>query len=136
MRLRVDGIPEVKAMFDRASQLDRKVDKLRRDFAYGTHGDIKRLTPAATGFLRGANFVVVEGAVVVFVNYAEYAPYVGLGTGRRGAASYERFLPHEEPVAYAMYWPGMEAQPYMRPAIAKGLEHLEGRIENLAKEIG
>ena len=41
-----------------------------------------------------------------------YASYVEYGTGRRGDPS--------APYAHVMTWPGMDAQPYMRPALDEG----------------
>ena len=49
-------------------------------------------------------------AVVVAAEY--YAAYVEYGTGQRGSAS-----PGAGPGPYDPNWPGMAAQPYMRPAI-------------------
>lgn len=41
-----------------------------------------------------------------------YASYVEYGTGRRGDPS--------APYAHVQSWPGMRAQPYMRPALDEG----------------
>ncbi len=43
---------------------------------------------------------------------ADHAAYVEFGTGQRGAAS-----AGAGPYPYAADWPGMEAQPYLRPAL-------------------
>lgn len=137
MRLRLDGIAEVLGMLGRAGQVNKKVDALRRDFAVGVHADIVGGSPTgATGFLSHSNVYDVRGVEVVWANVADYARYVDIGTGQAGASSYEELLPEEEPVAFALHWPGMKAQPFMRAAIAKGLEELEDRIERIAKEIG
>ena len=135
MRLLVEGIAEVLAMFSRAKKMERDIDKLRRDFAYGTEGKIKDATPVQTGFLRSAAYGMPQGDEAVFIDYANYARYVDLGTGRRGGASYQRYLPFEIPVAYATYWAGMEAQPFMRKPIAEGLDELERRIDEIAGRI-
>jgi len=137
MRLRVEGIAEVLSMLDRAGKVEKKIDALRRDFAFGTHAKIIRQTPVAPGggFLRSANIVAVQGDEAVWANPANYARYVDLGTGRRGAASWQQYLPEEEPVAYATYWAGMEAQPFMRQPIAAGLDELDRRIDEIAKDI-
>jgi hypothetical protein len=136
MRLRVDGIPEVYAMLNRAEMIPDKIDALRRDFAFNVEGRMKRLAPVKTGFLRSMAFGLTQGDEAVFIDYAEYARYVDLGTGRKGGASWQPFLPEEKPVAFRWDWPGMPAQPFMRRSIAEGLKELEARIENLAKEIG
>ena len=137
MRLQVEGIAEVLDMFSRASNVERDIDKLRRDFAFGTEGRIKEAAPVSPGggFLRSAVYGTTQGDEAVFVDYANYARYVDLGTGRRGGASYQRYLPFERPVAYATYWAGMEAQPFMRKPIAEGLDELERRIDEIAGDI-
>lgn len=138
MRLRLNGIAEVLGMLDRAGNIKQKVNALRRELAVGVHANIIRQTPVAPGggFLRASNVFDVRGVEVVWINVADYAEYVDVGTGQAGASSWEQLLPEEAPVAFAIYWPGMKAQPFMRMAIAEGLEELEGRLENLAKEIG
>ena len=50
-----------------------------------------------------------------------YAAYVEYGTGIRGAES-----PGAGPYPYSPTWPGMPAQPYMRPA----LESVRGTIKD------
>jgi len=135
MRLRVEGIADVLAMFGRAKKVERKVDALRRDFAFGVEGRMKRAAPWKTGYLRSAVFASVQGDEAVWTDPADYARYVDLGTGRRGGASYERFLPYEEPVAFATYWAGMAAVPFMRKPVAEGLDELERRIDEIARDI-
>jgi len=94
------------------------------------------LCPVDTGALQASLTVselsedagVAEAAVYTEV---EYAPYVEFGTGIRGAAS-----PGAGPGPYSPNWPGMVAQPYMRPAldtttpavVAAILEEVEGAI--------
>ena len=137
MRLRLKGIAEAMGMLNRAGNIQGKVDALRRELAFGVHGQIKRDTPVGeTGFLRGANVIDVRGVEIVWANVADYARYVDIGTGRAGASSWEQYLPEEEPVAFALHWPGMKGQPFMRMKIAEGLKELDGKIEKLAKEIG
>jgi len=137
MRLLVSGIMEVLSMLGRADKVKEKVDALRRDFAIGTQANILRAAPVGeTGYLRSSVYGTAQGDDAVFVDYADYARYVDLGTGRRGGAGYQRYLPEEEPVAFATYWPGMAAQPFMRKPIAAGLIELERRIDEIVKEVG
>lgn len=51
----------------------------------------------------------ITGTVVAT---ADHAGYVEFGTGRRGAGS-----SGAGPFSYNLNWPGMRAQPYMRPAL-------------------
>lgn len=137
MRLRLSGLDRVMTMLDRAGNLPQEVDALRHDFASGVHGNIVRMTPVKTGFLRSANVPpMMRGDEVAFVNYAEYARYVELGTGRRGATGYKQYLPDEVSIAYALGRAGTKAQPFMREPIAEGLKELDARLKNLMRKIG
>lgn len=79
----------------------------------------KQYCPVDTGRLVSSGGAVVEWAgqkVVGTVEYsAPYAAYVEFGTGARGAAS-----SGAGPYDYRMDWPGMVAQPYLRPALDQG----------------
>src|ERR1017187_9818124 len=79
----------------------------------------KGYCPVDTGDLRASITIdpPVEGDASVTGSVAPntpYASYVEYGTGIRGDSS--------APYAHVMSWPGMAAQPYMRPAVdeAKG----------------
>jgi HK97 gp10 family phage protein len=74
----------------------------------------KGYCPVATGALRDSIALSEpnEGDASVTQSVAPgmyYASYVEYGTGRRGDPS--------APYAHVMSWPGMNAQPYMRPAL-------------------
>lgn len=79
--------------------------------------EAKAIVPVDTGALRDSIAVVepvdsgsaVEGKVEATMHYA---PYVEFGTGERGASS-----PGAGPGPYTPGWPGMPAQPYLRPAL-------------------
>ena len=77
------------------------------------------LVPVDTGALKdsGKTSVSWTGTKVTgSVVYTEhYAAYVEFGTGRRGAESSGR-----GPYPYKADWPGMPAQPYVRPALDLG----------------
>ena len=48
----------------------------------------------------------------------EYAPYVEFGTGDAGAWSGGAdYMGHDSGASYTAGWPGMRAQPYLRPAL-------------------
>lgn len=74
------------------------------------------IVPRDTGELAssGQTEVAWEGQQVTgSVTFtAPHAAYVEFGTGIRGAAS-----PGAGPVDYSPTWPGMPAQPYLRPAL-------------------
>ena len=78
--------------------------------------EAKLLCPVRTGALRDSigHRVDQTGSSVYSTVYAgeDYAGYVEMGTGIRGAAS-----PGAGPYEYSATWPGMEAQPYLRPAL-------------------
>ncbi len=78
-------------------------------------GTAQSLVPVDTGELKASGHVVVNetgstvAAAVVFD--AGHSVFVEYGTGQRGAAS-----PGAGPGPYNPSWPGMAAQPYLRPA--------------------
>jgi len=78
--------------------------------------EAQSICPVDTGALRDsitASVQVTDKTVSGIVTAAMfYAAYVEYGTGIRGAES-----PGAGPYPYNMAWPGMPAQPYMRPAI-------------------
>lgn len=78
--------------------------------------EAQAIVPVRTGELRDSGAVVVEEQdkrVVAHVVFsADHAAYVEFGTGRRGAAS-----KGAGPYSYSETWPGMEARPYLRPAL-------------------
>jgi len=78
--------------------------------------EARAIVPVDTGELQNSIVYTLEdvGKVVVgtVVAAADHAAYVEFGTGVRGAAS-----PGSGPYPYSPTWPGMPAQPYMRPAM-------------------
>lgn len=75
------------------------------------------LVPVDTGALRASGVAVPPEwkghTVTAYVEFGmPYAAYVEYGTGQRGASS-----PGAGPFAYSSTWPGMVAQPYMRPGL-------------------
>jgi HK97 gp10 family phage protein len=73
------------------------------------------LVPVDTGALKSSGVVEIDDSgrtVVGTVRYtADHAEYVEFGTGQRGAASAGAGAG-----PYSENWPGMAAQPYLRPA--------------------
>ena len=78
--------------------------------------EAKRLCPVDTGRLQDSIGTVIDDSGKTIIGRmgtdVEYAPYVEFGTGQRGAASSGA---GEGP--YSSTWPGMPAQPFMRPAL-------------------
>lgn len=76
----------------------------------------QQLVPVDTGELKGSGqtrIVDTDKSVVGHVDFtADHAGFVEYGTGLRGAEG-----PSPGPYAYNTNWPGMEAQPYLRPAL-------------------
>jgi HK97 gp10 family phage protein len=69
----------------------------------------------------------VEGIVSTDVEYAAYVEY---GTGRRGAAS---DVERPESIAYKADWAGMEAMPYLYPALKQNEDKIEKDIASELK---
>ncbi len=74
------------------------------------------VVPVDTGALRNSGQVTVretDTSIIADVAFTEpYAAYVEFGTGIRGSQS-----PGAGPYPYNPAWPGMAAQPYLRPAL-------------------
>ena len=85
----------------------------------------QQLVPVDTGELKASGHLEVSqsgktvAAAVVFD--APYSVYVEFGTGIRGAAS-----PGAGDGPYSESWPGMAAQPYLRPAFDAHRNEAEG----------
>lgn len=77
--------------------------------------EAEAIVPVDSGELRESGHVEIEASgdkVTGFVVFdAEHAAYQEFGTGIRGAAS-----PSAGPGPYDPNWPGVPAQPYLRPA--------------------
>jgi HK97 gp10 family phage protein len=86
------------------------------------------IVPVDTGELRDSGRVVVQDKYAAVEFTSDHAVYVEYGTGRRGAAS-----PGAGPGPYNPNWPGMKAQPYLRPAFE---EHREEAPQMAAEFIG
>ena len=86
--------------------------------------------PVDTGALQASITIdpakVGDASVTVSVGpHMPYASYVEYGTGQRGDPS--------APYAHVSTWPGMEAQPYMRPA----LDEARGQVKDIfLRELG
>ena len=79
----------------------------------------KEYCPVDTGRLQaGITSLVAPTALTVagrvFVDNVPYADYVEYGTGQRGDPT--------APYSHVQTWPGMAAQPYMRPALDESRE--------------
>ncbi len=78
--------------------------------------EAQAIVPVDTGELRDSGHVDVRetaaSAVADVIFDAGHAAYVEYGTGIAGASS-----PGAGPYPYSATWPGMRAQPYLRPAL-------------------
>lgn len=92
-------------------------------------GVAKSMVPVRTGELRdsGASEVreTLKTVTGVIKFTAKHAGYVEYGTGQRGAASAGR-----GPYPYSMYWPGMPAHPYLRPAVDISRGHVKDLLRH------
>ncbi len=79
--------------------------------------EAKAIVPVDTGELRDSGVLSVEESekrVVATVAFtAGHAAFVEYGTGRRGSESSGAMAG----IQYSLNWPGMAAQPFLRPAI-------------------
>lgn len=97
--------------------------------AVAVRDEARALCPVDTGALVSSLTVselsedmgTAEAAVFTDVGYAGYVEF---GTGIRGAAS-----PGAGPYPYNPNWPGMVAQPYLRPALDTAMQASIAAIE-------
>jgi HK97 gp10 family phage protein len=87
----------------------------------------KMLAPVDTGALQGSIHTVIEETAKTIVGRVgpnvPYAAFVEFGTGIAGASSAGAGAG-----PYTMTWPGMPAQPYMRPAVDEARQPAPGII--------
>jgi HK97 gp10 family phage protein len=97
------------------AQLEPKAEQLIAATAHQVEAVAKTRVPVDTGNLKSSIQASKAGRLRWLVSAAaEYAVYVELGTGRRGAAS---SIQRPEGIAYAVYWAGMAARPFLIPAV-------------------
>ena len=85
------------------------------------------IVPVDTGELRDSGHVIVSQNYAAVEFDSDHAVFVEYGTGIRGAAS-----PGAGPGPYDPNWPGMRAQPYLRPAFD---QHQEEAASMMADSI-
>ncbi|MBP3339785.1 MAG: HK97 gp10 family phage protein [Lachnospiraceae bacterium] len=98
--------------------------------------EAKLLCPVDKGELRNSisTKVEVSNSHVIGKVYTnkEYGPYVELGTGRRGAATYDG----DQDITYNEEWAGQPAQPFLYPALKNNEKQVLERINvDIRKEI-
>ena len=127
-------------------RLIRKLDKLggnaheavKKGVGQATklvQGDAKMLAPRDTGDLAQSiiESVTFDGDEVVgkVSTNIEWGSYVEFGTGQRGEASnYEG----DVDLSYRQDWAGMDAQPYMYPAINQNRKEIPQIVANEVKK--
>lgn len=117
---------------------DKVLDKALMKAGKQVEGDAKDLCPVDGGRLRNSintqKHPTIEGAVTIGTN-VEYAAYVEMGTGMRGSGSPSP-PKYGGSVSYREDWSGMEAQPYLWPALNQNKEVIQQMVkEDLQKEI-
>ena len=98
-------------------------------------GEAKTLCPVDTGDLRKSirkSTKRYKGKIVakVYTN-SDHAAYVEFGTGKRGEASNTN---SNVEVTYKQDWSGMEAQPYLYPALKNNEDRVMKNIKENLKE--
>ena len=104
-----------------------------QNWAAAVLADAQAVVPVRTGALRDSGHTETTeeagGVAVQVVFDADYAIYVEFGTGRRGAAS-----AGAGPGPYDPNWPGMAAQPYLRPAFDAHREDAAPTVAEAVRE--
>ena len=143
MKIGIKGIEKAKATLKKALTLSPALERtLTAAAAERLRHEAYIRTPVDTGALRAAGAVSVFGGEIDYINPTPYAYFVELGTGIRGSASWEDFYgrsrldkywPTFKP-KFSKTWPGMEAQPFIRPAIVVTMDALSEQLRTLVHE--
>jgi hypothetical protein len=145
MRITFKGIPQAKRQLEKLLALDAALGKvLTASAAERLRLEAFRRTPVRTGNLRRAGAVTVHGETISYRNPTPYARCVEWGTGERGARSWKDFFGspryYEDYVrdAYAPTftagWPGMNAQPFARPAVVVAMDSIVEYLRRITGE--
>lgn len=111
----------------------QRIGSLMQDYAQDR-------VPVRTGHLKAS--IAHDEGVEGLTYYArvgsnvEYAPYVEFGTGDTGEASPggRWYGDHPSGASYTAGWPGMRAQPYLRPAVYDHEAVYRGLVEDAIRE--
>lgn len=143
MKIAIEGIEKARAMLKKTLTLGPTLERtLTAIAAERLRHEVYIRTPVRTGALRAAGKVSVSGENIHYINPRYYAWYVELGTGIRGSATWEDFYGRSRLEKYwppptpefSKTWPGMEAQPFVRPAVVIALDSLANDLRALAHE--
>ena len=143
MKIAIEGLEKARAMLKKTLTLSPALEKsLTAITGERLRVETFRRTPVRSGALRASGQVSVSGENIHYINPRDYSWYVELGTGIRGSATWEDFYgrsrlekywPQPTP-EFSKTWPGMEAQPYIRPAIVVAMGALVNNLRALAHE--
>lgn len=127
--IEIEEMPDVQAMKERAMQAIRRQMAVHAD-AMKAHASTK--VPVRTGRLQQSiSTRVTSGASSVTITIGAnarsegadgtgemYGPFVEYGTGRRGASGGATYDGRTNPdIEYNAAWEGMDARPFIRPAV-------------------
>jgi hypothetical protein len=143
LKIAVDGISKAKATLTKTLTLGPILERtLTAVTAERLRTEAYKRTPVRTGALRASGKVSTYAGEIDYINPRHYAWYVELGTGIRGAATWEDFYgrsrldkywPTFTP-AFSETWPGMSAKPYVRPSVVISMDALFGELQTLVHE--
>lgn len=127
----IKNIERLQNKLDKIAYLD--VEKAVKKATVFVHAQAKMLCPVDTGELRRSIHQEIndyddkiEGRVFTGV---EYAPYVEFGTGISGASTYP-YDPPDIDLEYREDWVGMDAQPFLYPALKGSEKYVEYIIKD------
>ena len=143
MKIAIEGIEKARAMLKKALTLGPGLEiSLTAITGERLRREVYKRTPVRTGALRASGRVSVFGGDIDYINPRDYAWYVELGTGIRGARSWQDFYgrgrledywPTFTPT-FSEEWPGMRPQPFIRPSIVVAMDSLTNDLRALVHE--
>lgn len=144
MEIKVSGLSRARELLKAALTVDVGLSKVVTALAADRlREETYRRTPVKTGRLRASGHVSTVGENILYRNPRHYAPYVEYGTGRRGQESWkdffgfkrlEDYLPELPEPTFARRWPGMSAQPFIRPAVVITMDELMEYVRRTVEE--
>lgn len=144
VRIELESVPDADAI---ARRVQDAVEKCMAHYAENAMRHAQAIVPHRTGKLKESimSSTVTSGTKVTAILSANaysrgsegtgesYAPFVEFGTGQKGMAGGATYAGiTDSSIEYNASWPGMTAQPYLRPAMYDNIPEL---VEDLKRSI-
>ena len=142
IRVEIAQRPDADAVRDRVVKAVQDAMTAHANFMKGwAEGAVRERTATLKGSIEGHADKYADMTVAVVSANARsrgkdgngemYGPFLEYGTGDRGAAGGMTYGGHTNPdITYTAGWPGMDARPFMRPALYDTLPKLRSDLDH------